>query len=287
MTHLSDSALLVHLNVSQWAARKLDKRASAIVARAGEGSKGNFNKTLLPTCNELGVIHSETAEIRKAFRLNTLPWGIDGTFILPSSNYLGFMQEFRAMKDGWTRLVSAFIRAYPQAQLDAERILNSGIHDLYDRRDYPSHNEVGMKFGMELTVMPVPSAGDFRVDLAESEIESMRSDIEQRVAQSQQAAIKDVWQRLYDKVNWLHGRLADPKTTFHTETYNDAVDMVKLLTRLNFTGDANLESLRMEAENKLFSIHPESLRNDPVLREDTANEAKAISDKMAVFMGGL
>jgi len=82
--HLSDKALLVHLGVSQWTARKLDKQASKEVAQANgaTGNVGNFNKTLLPTCNTIAAVHQETAIIRKEFYRNVLPWGIEGTFIL-------------------------------------------------------------------------------------------------------------------------------------------------------------------------------------------------------------
>ena len=83
--HLSDKALLVHLGVSQWTARKLDRKAAAIISTK---NVGNFNKTLLPTCNSIGDVHRETADIRKGFYHNVLPWGIEGTFILPSANYL-------------------------------------------------------------------------------------------------------------------------------------------------------------------------------------------------------
>ena len=45
--------------------------------------------------------------------------------------------------------------------------------------------------------------------------------------------------------------------------------------------------MRREAEAKLFDVHPQALRNDPVLRTDTADKAKEIMDKMSVFMGGI
>jgi len=285
--HLSDKALLVHLSVSQWTARKLDKRASNIVAEAGVGSKGNFNKTLLPTCNELGIVHRATTEVRKAFYKNTLPWGIDGTFILPSANYLSYMNDFRSNRNGWFGYVDDLADAYPKAKQDAERILNSGEHELYNPAEYPTVEELRSKFSMDIAVLPVPSSGDFRVELADAEFSSIQSDIEQRVGDSMAAAVKDVWQQLYDKVSWLHGRLADPNNTFHDATYKDAQDTCELLSRLNFTDDPDLERLRREMQSKLVSHHPESLRNDPVLRQDTADEAKAIMDKMSVFMGGL
>jgi len=45
--------------------------------------------------------------------------------------------------------------------------------------------------------------------------------------------------------------------------------------------------MRSEVEAKLAHHNPEILRNNPDLRRDTAEEAKAIMEKMSVFMGGL
>jgi len=282
--HLSDKALLVHLSISQWTAKKLDKRASKEIARinGATNNAGNFNKSLLPTCDELDKVKALTALIRKEFYHNTLPWGIEGTFILPSANYLSFMTEYRGKKGKWDRCVKRFLARYDQAHADARRLLGS----LYNPRDYPILADLEHKFSMDLSVLPVPTAGDFRVDLAEGEFESIQADIEQRVLESSKAAMDDVWKRLYDKVEWLAGRLANPENTFNNATYEDAKDLVKMLSRLNFTDDPDLEQMRRDVERKLVSHHPESLRNDPVLRNDTANEAKAIMDKMAVFMGG-
>jgi hypothetical protein len=282
--HLSDKALLVHLGVSQWTAKKLDRKASAIVSTE---NVGNFNKTLLPTCNEITAIHQKTGEIRKFFYHNTLPWGIEGTFILPSANYLPFMVDFRKLRSDWLSLVDVLTGVYSDRVDEAERMLNIGKHKLYNPNDYPDVDEIASKFKMDLKVLPVPTAGDFRVELVAGEFESMKSELEADLKEASTAAIKDVWQRLYDKVSWLQGRLADPKNTFNTSTYKDAQDTCELLTRLNFTDDPNLETMRLEMQNKLVSYHPDALRNDPVLRQDTADEAKAIMDKMAVFMGGL
>ena len=283
--HLSDKALLVHLGISQWTAKKLDKKASAEVARLNGATSdaGNYNKSLLPTCDKLTAVKQLTSDIRKEFYHNTLPWGIEGTFILPSDNYLSFMTEYRGKKARWDSLVADFIDGYEQAHLDAERLLSG----LYSSKDYPTVGELRLKFNMDLSVLPVPTAGDFRVELADGVVDEITANIEQRVAESSKAAIKDVWQRLYDKVSWLYGRLADVNTTFHDETYNDACELVKMLKRLNFTNDADLEQMRIEAERKLFAVHPQTLRNDPDVRIDTAAEAKAIMDKMGVFMGGL
>ena len=97
---LSDKALLVQLNISQWTARKYDKRATEQVAQqnASALTAGRYNKSLLPMNDALTNIHQKSTLIRKKFYTNTLPWGIEGTMMLPSANYLNFMTEFRKEK---------------------------------------------------------------------------------------------------------------------------------------------------------------------------------------------
>ena len=284
MTQLSDKAVLVHLAVSQWVAKKLDRTASNEIARLNGAVRGagNYNKSLLPTCAQLDKVKQETALIRKTFYQNTLPWGIQGTYILPSSNYLAFMAEYRQQQSRWWGLVNNFLDDYEGLRDDAERLLGT----MYNPSEYPTLAELEHKFSMDLTVLPVPTAGDFRVELIDAEYDAIRADLEERVAESSKAAARDVWQRLYDKVAWLHGRMADVNNTFHDQTFIDARELVSMLGRLNFMDDPELEGMRQKAE-ALLMPHPQTVAHDPELRSSTADEAKAIMDKMRVFMEGV
>ena len=123
------------------------------------------------------------------------------------------------------------------------------------------------------------------MELADGEIDTITADLEERIAESSKIAMQDVWQRLYDKVEWIANRLSDPNNVFHAATYEDAQDLCKLLSRLNFTDDPDLEAMRSKAEQKLFKLHPEVIKNDPDVRKDTAKDAEAIMKQMAGFMG--
>ena len=160
--HLSDKALLVHLGISQWTARKLDRKASDQVAAANGGSNasGRYNKSLLPTYDKLETVTAKTAVIRKKFYHNTLPWGIEGTFILPSANYLPFVTEFRRDKADWQNAVADFFAGYDAAHQQAKLLLGS----LYNSADYPTLAQLQAKFNIGLDILPVRTAGDFRVE---------------------------------------------------------------------------------------------------------------------------
>lgn len=281
--HLTDRALLVHLTVSQWTARKYDKRASKEVttAHGAASAAGRFNKSLLPMNDKLENIHMKTTFIRTKYYESTLPWGIDGTRMLPTANYLSFMSDFRKEKGEWEQLVQEFLDEYDQMKLDAQRILGS----LYDPADYPTALELRHKFKMDMAVFPVPSA-DFRVAIGSEELTRIQQDVERRVKEAEQAALKDVWNRLYERVKHIAEKLADPKAIFRDSMVENAREICALLPRLNFADDPNLEAMRQQVEASLIKP-PEALRNDPDLRRDTAATAKDIMDKMGAFMGAL
>ena len=281
--NLSDRCLLVQLNVSQWTARKYDKRASKEVttAHGAASAAGRFNKSLLPMNDKLENIHKKTTFIRAKYYNNTLPWGLDGTMMLPTANYLSFMTDFRKEKGEWEQLVQEFLDEYDQMKLDAQRILGS----LYYAADYPNVLELRHKFKMDMAVFPVPSA-DFRVAIGSEELTRIQQDVERRVKEAEQAALKDVWNRLYERVKHMAEKLADPKAIFRDSMLENAREICAMLPRLNFSDDPNLEAMRQQVEASLLK-HPEALRNDPDLRRDTAATAKDIMDKMGAFMGGL
>jgi len=281
--NLSDRALLVQLSISQWTARKYDKAATRKVAEEFHNfvDQGRYNKALLPMNSLLDNVHKKTTFIREKFYKNTLPWGIEGTMMLPTSNYLQFMTDFRKEKNEWQYLVDQFVGNYDQLREDAKRVLGG----LYNDADYPSQSDVERKFKIDMAVFPVP-ATDFRCAIASDELTRIQQDVEKRVADAQATAMKEVWTRLYDRVKHMAEKLADPKAIFRDTLVENLQEQCSMLSRLNFMDDPNLETLRQQVEGTLASHHPDALRNDPDLRRDTAAEAKAIMDKMSVFMGG-
>ena len=280
--NLNDRALLVQLNISQWTVRKYDKKATKKVADDNGviEAVGRYNKSLLPMNDQLDLIHKKSNLIRSEFYDNTLPWGIEGTQLLPTANYLAFMTDFRKKKGEWQWAVNIFTMNYADYIDDARRTLGP----MFDPADYPHPDNISTKFKMDLAVFPVPTA-DFRVKLASDELSRIQQDVERRVQEASASAMKDVWQRLYDKVKHIEERLANPSAVFRDTMLENARELCELLPRLNFADDPTLEQMRKEVEQKLVSYHPDALRNDPDLRRDTAAKAKEIMDRMAVFMG--
>ena len=228
----------------------------------------------------LNNVHQKSTLIRKKYYANTLPWGIDGTQILPSANYLAFMNEFRKEKYEWQMIVNQFLAEYESLKYDAQRLLGN----LYSNTDYPSKDEIASKFNMDMAIMPVPS-GDFRVDIADEELARITSDVEARVQDAAQSAMDEAWKRLHERVQHMAEKLADPAAVFRDTLVENTREICSVLSRLNFTDDPNLEAMRLEVEQSLTKHHPDALRNDPDLRRNKAAEANDIMKRMGAFMG--
>lgn len=284
--NLNDRALLVQLNISQWTARKHDKAATRQVASTNNASMeaGRYNKSLLPMNDALDHVHKKSTLIRTKYYENTTSSGLDGMQILPSGNYLAFMTEFRKEKSEWDSLVSMFVDNYEDIVTRNKHILQRTLGNLYDPGDYPTVDQIRAKFRMDVAVFPVPSSANLRIPVSNEELDRIRAEIEQRVDNAAKTAMTELWQRLHDRVKHMAEKLADPRAIFRDSMVENARELCALLPRLNFTDDPHLEDMRQQVEQSLLK-HPDALRNDPDLRRDTAAEAKAIMDKMAIFMG--
>jgi|LakMenEpi03Aug12_release.lakeMendotaPanAssembly.Ray.scaffolds.fasta_scaffold00761_16 hypothetical protein len=293
---LNDRALLVTLKISQWAGRKHDKQVTKQVAsqHAADTSVGRFNKSLLPATGYLEDVHAMTSAIRQMVYQNTMAWGsVDGTRLLPVGNYLAFTATFRRMLTEREAAVERFLSAYPRLKEEAKLFLPNG---LYKEDDYPDVDTLRGKFACSVEMGPVPT-DDFRVQLGDAELAQIKADVVARTEASMRDAMREVWQRLYDRVKHMADKLqaiddtADVegrgKARLHESTIENIREICELLPRLNITNDPDLEAMRQRVADSLGTVETDALKADPLFRERTKTEAQSIMDAMATFMGGV
>lgn len=284
-TKLNERAVLAQLNISQWTARKLDKKATKKTNREA-GAADNVSrvyKALVPMESALDAVHTKSQEIRDFFLKNTLPWGVRGMNILPSENYFAFMGTYNQMADEWKSLVRTAVREYQQMTLNPARLQHL-MGDLYNPADYPSWREVENKFSIDMAVFPVPS-GDFRTEIADDELQRIANDVERRVQEAANTAMTELWTRLFEKVSNMATQLGKSDGRLFETLVDNIRELCPLLTRMNVMQDPNLELMRQEVERKLCKHDVDAFRSDKILRQEVANEASDIAKRMAVFMG--
>lgn len=276
---LSDKALLVSLNISQWQARKFDRKVTSDVAYT-EGvnpNAGRYNKALLPGESLLMEIHAKTSAVRKWFYTETVPWSIEGTQLLKTTNYMNFTAEFRKHKSEWGTLVDRFVGEYPRLVSEAR----ANLKGLFNEADYPAYGGIAERFRMGVSVMPVPN-DSFWAELGDQELEEVKQGVRQQVEAAQRDAMKEVWARFEERVQLVADKLSDPTAIFKDSLITNTQEMCNLLKRLNITDDPELEAMRSRVEYTLAKANPDMLRLDPHYRRDAAAEAKAILDKMGI-----
>lgn len=281
MENLISRAMLASLRISSWSARKYDKKVTADTnaAHGADSDAGRYNKMLLPgDASSYKALTSHIAATRVLHYDQTLAWSDDGWRLLPVANFTKYTDKLRAARHTYDALLSDFLADYPALQQAARIKLNG----MYRDEDYPVNVAGKYDFGIEYN--PVPAGGDFRVELSQDEIDIIATRTESRVKNAFEDAHKDALKRLYDCVARIHERLAQPNAIFRDSLISNATELCDVLTRLNISGDVNLETLRRQTDS-LATVQPDALRNDAVTRIQTANTAQGILDSMLSVYG--
>jgi len=205
MTEITEKAMLVRLNIRQWGARKYDKRVTHKVEETFNAQNaGRFNKRLV--AEEAVKKVAKTANAARSFHYeNTLPWGDDGARILLAQNYLPYTGRMRELKADFEASVTQFIEDYRDL-VDAAR---EHLNGMFNADDYPDEAQIRTKYGLEVSVDPLPAEGDFRVELQNDEVQQIKERIHARNQSAYQEAMGDVWGRLYKTVKHMADRLHD------------------------------------------------------------------------------
>lgn len=282
---ISGRAMLVCLKISAWTARKFDKRVTKEIneTRGASQDAGRYNKMLLPGDAEP---YRRLVKVCNAARgdhyAQTLAWSDEGWRLLPTANYMEYSEMLRGHAAAFDAALADFIAAYPDLK-EAARVALNG---LYRPEDYPGVSELGRRFRFSIDYAPLPARGDFRLSLPDGELARLESSVEDRVTRATREALADAWGRLGDVVGKMHARLAEPGAIFRDSLITNVRELADVLTRLNVTGDADLEAMRLRVASDLCRHEPDTLRKDADVREDTAAKAAAIMEAMGDLYGG-
>ena len=268
---LASASMLVEVNISNWVGRKKDKRASEDVVTQNHAAAGvaNVNKKLLADSDNLRAIQQHVTATRSAHAHMTMPWSNSGLRLLPTAQYFKYQQTMTDMQNEFERLITNFLDSYNDEVIDVQMKLG----DLFSRDDYPTTDELERKFGFSINYMPLPDAGDFRIDIGNEQSQAMKEQYEGYYAKQLQNAMGDVWTRLHESLSNMSERLdyqsKDNKKTFRDTLVSNVEGMVGLLKTCNVTNDPKMEQARLVLDDALRGVTPDALREDDYLRSQT------------------
>ena len=274
---IASSAMLVELNISVWTARKLDKRASEEVVSNKNAAKGvaNVNKKLLGDCAELDAVQKFTANSRNMHYAMTLPWSDSGLRLLPTAQYFKYQQAITDAQAETERLVGEFMKAYTWEVTQAQVKLG----ELFNRDDYPTEDSVRSKFRFKVNYIPLPDAGDFRVDIGNETKNALAEQYSKYYESQLKVAMDDVWQRAFDALNKMSERLDygdETKKIFRDSLVDNLMDVVSIMEACNITKDPRMTQAQEDIERALRGVTPDALREDTALRLETKRKVDDI-----------
>jgi len=275
---ITERAMLAAVHISIWTAVKHDRKISRDVASqhgAHQGA-GRYNKQLLRGADKLDDLRTLAGQIRQYFYKITLPWSDEGFRLLPSNFYFDLMARMREFEASFEQGVEGFLAVYPQYIEQVRPELNG----LFRQEDYPTANKLREKFGVKLEILPIPSGGDFRVQMSAEEQARVSREIDANVRQSLTRGTEDLWKRLREVVSHMVDRLNEPESRFHATLVTNVVDLVEILPRLNVNGDAELNRFADQIRQRLCSYSAHDLKKHDLLRVTAATDAANIVAQM-------
>lgn len=290
---LSRKATLVAVDISQWTARKLDKRVTDKVNREHNASDdaGRYHKLLIEA-KRLEAINSIVAQARRLHYTMTKPWCDAGIRILPNVLHEKFATEFRELKRQFNVAADEFCASYPQFVAERRRALNG----LFNASDYPAPKEIRGKFRMNTRALPVPDANDFRSDVLDADTVD---DIRRELAETNDVVLQDAMKHTAEQITEVVGHMAeklkgynsvkggkDGTRSFFSFTLIDNVrELADLLPAFNLTNDPKLDAIAKRIKQELCAEDATTLRHDAKVRHSVAKSADDILKDVSSLIG--
>ena len=280
---ISNSAVLVELNVSTWGASKLDRDVTDTVNHNNHASAdaSKVYKNLAAGSNLVSDISKYAAKIRLYHNSMTMPWASKGARLLPTSLVLEYKQTMNNMQITYDNMCNKLYANYANIVATAQAKLNG----MFKESDYPSLYQVQEKYGFKLVFSPLPDTGDWRLDVAADELKelalSYESDFNERLAK----AVRTPWEKLHKELTAMseklndEGRDPDKKMRYFDSLIENPQELCRLLTHLNVTNYPKLEEARRDLERALLGVDIEDIKESEVIRHDVKTRVDAILEK--------
>lgn len=273
------AAMLVDLNIAVYSGRKQDKATQGeVTAAKGSASKkaASVYKNLFAECKELDAITKFQARARAEHYKLTLPWNDHGARLLPTAALQDYKRTMNRYQNEFDQLVLAFLDKYDTLVAAAAFQLGT----LFDRDEYLSRTQVARRFRMDISFTPLPTAGDFRLDIESEVQQELVQQYEKRLQAQLTQATQDSWTRLYEALKRMSDRLTieedGKKRVFHDTMVTGAQELCELLTAMNVTQDPALEKARRQLEAVLSGVTPKELREEDSTRIQTKQRVDEI-----------
>lgn len=287
---LCEKAVLASLSILVWSGRKHDKKVSKEVdERHGAIDAGRYNKVLMDN-QYIKDIRNNAQKCRLEHYTLTKPWMDEGPRVLPTELLVRHSAMVKEAREQHLELVEELYRAWPKMINEAKEKLNG----LFNASDYPSQKTIRSKFSFELKLLPIPAAGDFRINVGNAQMKHIKADLEEHMREVMVNGNHDTRDRILEVVGAMAEKLrafspdAEDRAErgiFHSSLVQNVRDLVDILPAFNMSKDKKLQSLIDRMARELCEDEASSLRENDGLRDSVATAAEDILADVEKYFG--
>jgi len=275
MSALHESAMLVELTISQWTATRHDKAVSAEVEQQHNATNaGRYNKWLVDR-SLLEPVNKAATAIRQFHYAKTLPWSDKGARLLPSRLFMEYRDGLAKLRNAFEDAANDFRMHYPQAVQQAQ----SRLGTMFCQDDYPDAWEIRNAFDIKTDYTPIPSANDFRLQIAGEEQDEIKASVERAVQERQAKALENCYARLRLLLERIKEQCAKDTPRIHDSLMGNLREFLDVLSAFNITNDPTLIELENAIRGTVLQ-NVDVLRSSSHARKDTAAATDAILKRM-------
>lgn len=241
------------------------------------------------TNNRVKAVTQTMTKVYSTFTGNSVPWLDNGWRIvnLDKVNYIQFTGMFRALQSELADRVQDLVDNWDyEVQQDITRRIArgsvKGVQVNASVSDYPTADEIGRAYKFDLTPMPVPSSGDFRVDIPDAEMERVEGLINEAQAKAAAHVLTEMITPLVAAADKLSVPIGEQGSIFRDSLVENLVDVATRMDKVNLSDDPAIQEVinDMKGLANNCSIAREALRSSQLARTEAVNRITALTKRL-------
>lgn len=276
-----DNALGLELHVSLWHPYRVNKTVTKHVQKlSGTKNSGAWNSILLPTnlFSKIRRVRREAYEHRERLTLANIP---GEPRIVRLEVYGELQTKLRALQNEFYVHVDDLSNAYPHyRELAREELEREGEWNMFIEKAYPPAFLFRDEFVFTVDFPALRRTNGlpaFLDQLARQDAEAIIRQREEAEQQRNDAATRELWQRLYGQIQPMAARLSSDKAKGLDVMVSHVSGLCSILKTINPGSDPALTEMIGRVESNLAGLDPASLRISRMVRTDAAQEAARLT----------
>lgn len=200
--------------------------------------------------------------------------------LLPTTVYFKYQQQMTQLQGEFDRLVQRFLDAYDWEVVQAQTKLGN----LFHRDEYPTADSLRDKFGFRMSYIPLPDAGDWRVDMERDAQDALKQQYAAFYSKQVESAMRDLWERLHNELTRFVSQLdvdaEGKKGKIYDSTMQHVLHLTDMLGAANFTNDPALDLAQGRIRAALEGVDRADLVNNERFRADTKRAMQSAIDAL-------